>query len=305
MNIGPRCGVVLIAASLAWGATLGCHRESAETQQLLASAVQAYEPLKPKVTQLRATLTGIQKGADELANQVPGGQEFRSKLMTTEEVLGVADARIRWMGGKLEAAKTSGKPEEVKELVNQVKTATADLEQVNTSAFELVHERSRLERIGALYKAPYERELSTGYRVKAATEGVEAHLLDFIQDPKKKADKTTSFDFDRLLFLGGGADIDFPKSKSQLDNVVQILRAYPALKLKLGGYMDNAGPAARNKKLSVDRAQAVRTALIQMGTSPARLEAEGYGSEHPLCPANDSEFCQAQNRRITAHVTAK
>ena len=305
MNIGPRCGVVLIATSLAWGATLGCHRESAETQQLLASAVQSYEPLKPKVTQLRATLTGIQKGADELASQVPGGQEFRSKLMTTEEVLGVADARIRWIGGKLEAAKTSGKPEEVKELVNQVKTATADLEQVNTSAFELVHERSRLERIGALYKAPYERELSTGYRVKAASEGLEAHLLDFLQDPKKKADKTTSFDFDRLLFLSGSADIDFPKSKSQLDNVVQILRAYPALKLKLGGYMDNAGPAARNKKLSVDRAQAVRAALIQMGTSPARLEAEGYGSEHPLCPANDSEFCQAQNRRITAHVTAK
>jgi outer membrane protein OmpA-like peptidoglycan-associated protein len=306
MNVGPRWGVVLVATSLVWGASLGCHRERAETQQMLAAAVKSYEPLKPKVDLLRTTLSGIHKGADQLAGEVPGGQEFRSKLLTTDEVLGVADARIRWIGGQLAAAQTSGKKkEEIAELVNQVRTADADLEQVSKSAFDLLHEKARLERLGALYKAPYERVLSTGYRLKAATEGVEAHLIDFIEDPQRKVDKTTSFAFDRLLFVSGSADIDFPKSKSQLDNVVEILRAYPAVKLKLGGYTDNVGPAARNKKLSTDRAQAVRAALVQMGVRPARLEAEGYGSEHPVCPANDSEFCQAQNRRLTAHVTTK
>jgi outer membrane protein OmpA-like peptidoglycan-associated protein len=306
MNIGPRCGVVLVAATLGWGATLGCHRESAEAQQMLAAAVASYEPLKPKVAMLQTTLAGIQKGADELASQVPGGQEFRAKLLATEEVLGVADARVKWLGGELEAAKTSAKTkEEVAALANQVAGAGADLEQVNKSAFELTHEKPRLERIGALYKAPYERVLSSGYRVKAATQGVEAHLIGFIQDPEKKVDKTTSFDFDRLQFLGQGAEIDFPKSRSQLDNVVGILGAYPVVKLKIGGYTDSAGPAARNRKLSADRAQAVRTALIQMGVSPARLEAEGHGSEHPVCPANDSEFCRAQNRRIAVQVTAK
>jgi outer membrane protein OmpA-like peptidoglycan-associated protein len=306
MNIGPRCGVVLVATSLVCGATLGCHRESAEIQQLVAATVQSNESLKPKVALLRTTLSGLQMGADELANQVPGGQEFRSKLLATEEVLGVTDARLRWIGGQLEAAQAPGKKkEEVTALADQVASAAADLEQVGKSAFELAHERARLERIGALYKAPYERALSTGYRVKAATDGVEAHLIDLIQDPQKKVDKTTLFDFDRLPFLAGGADLDLPKSKSQLDNVVEILRAYPAVKLKIGGHTDNAGPAVRNKKVSLDRAQVVRTALIQMGVSPARLEAEGYGSEHPVCPANDSQFCQAQNRRITAHVTAK
>jgi outer membrane protein OmpA-like peptidoglycan-associated protein len=306
MNIDRHCRVVLVATSLVCGATLGCHRESAETQQLLAATVQSYESLKPKVAGLQTTLAGIHKGVDEIANQIPGGQEFRSKVLATEEVLGVTDARMRWLSGQLQAAKTPDKKkEEVTALADQVTGAAADLEQVGKSAFELTHEKARLETLGALYKAPYERVLSTGYRVKAATTGVEAHLLDFIQDPKKKIDKTTLFDFDRLFFLGAGADIDFLKSKSQLDNVVEILRAFPTVKLKIGGHTDNAGPAARNKKLSTDRAQAVRTALIQMGVAPARLEAEGYGSEHPECPANDSQFCQAQNRRITAHVTAK
>jgi K(+)-stimulated pyrophosphate-energized sodium pump len=39
--------------------------------------------------------------------------------------------------------------------------------------------------------------------------------------------------------------------------------------------------------------------------TPTRLDEEGFGAEHPVCPANDSEFCRAQNRRTAVHVTAK
>jgi len=226
-------------------------------------------------------------------------------VLATEEVLGVADARMRWLGGELEAGKTSPKKkEEIADLTDQVTKTGADLAQVNSATLELMHEKARLERVGALLKAPYEQLLPTGYRIKAATSGIEAQLIAFIQDPKKKVDKTTWFDFDRLVFLAESADIDFPSSRSQLENVVEILKAYPSVKLKIGAYTD-AGPPARNKKLSTDRAQMVRTALIQMGVKPTRLDEEGFGAEHPICPANDSEFCRAQNRRTAVHVTAK
>jgi outer membrane protein OmpA-like peptidoglycan-associated protein len=305
MNVGPRCAVVLIATSLVVGATLGCHREKPETQVTPALPVESYEILKPKVAELQRTLADVHKGTDEIAAEIPGGQEFRAKLLATEEVLGVTAARMNWLGGELEAAKAPGKkPEEIAQLADQVKGTAADLAQVNSSALELMHEKARLQRVGALLKAPYEQVLSTGYRVKAATSGIEAQLIAFIRDPKKKVDKTTWFDFDRLVFLTESADIDFPKSRSQLENVVAILKAYPAVKLKIGAYTD-AGPAARNKKLSTDRAQTVRTALIRMGVTPTRLEEEGFGAEHPVCPANDSEFCRAQNRRVAVHVTAK
>lgn len=305
MNVGPRCRVVLIATSLVMGATLGCHRGKPETQVSPALPLESYELLKPKVAELQGTLADVHKGTDDIAAEIPGGQEFRAKLLTTEEVMGVADARMKWLGGELEAAKTSPKKkEEIADLADQVTKTAADLAQVNTATLELMHEKARLQRVGALLKAPYEQVLSTGYRVKAATSGIEARLIAFLTDPKKKVDKTTWFDFDRLVFITESADIDFPKSRSQLENVVQILKAYPAVKLKIGAYTD-AGPAARNKKLSTDRAQMVRTALIQMGVTPTRLEEEGFGSEHPICPANDSEFCRAQNRRTAVHVTAK
>jgi outer membrane protein OmpA-like peptidoglycan-associated protein len=306
MNVGPRCGVVLIATSLIMETTLGCRRQPAPVPGTPALPLASFEGLKPKVAQLQKTLAAVHQGTDEIAAQIPGGEEFRAKVLATEEVLGVADARMRWLGGELEAAQaTPKKKEEIADLTDQVTKTAADLAQVNSATLELMHEKARLQRVGALLEAPYEQTLSTGYRVKAATSGIEARLIAFIQDPQKKVDKTTWFDFDRLVFLGGeSADIDFPSSRSQLQNVVEILKAYPAVKLKIGAYTD-AGPAARNKKLSTDRAQMVRTALIQMGVTPSRLDQEGFGAEHPLCPANDSEFCRAQNRRTALHVTAK
>jgi outer membrane protein OmpA-like peptidoglycan-associated protein len=272
---------------------------------MLAAARKSYEPLGSQVTQLHATLAGLHKGVDELAAAVPGGQEFRMKLLATDEVLGVADARARWVGRQLdEAGKGGKKKEEIADLADQVGKTEADLKQVNSSALDLLHERGRLERVGALLKAPYERPLPGGFRVKAATSGIEAGLIAFIEDGKKKVDSATWIDFDRLQFFNEKvADIDFTKSRDQLQNVVEILKAYPTVKLKIGGYTDS-GPAARNKELSTNRAEAVRTALIQMGVKPDRLTAQGYGAEHPICPANDTEFCRAQNRRVSVQVTA-
>jgi outer membrane protein OmpA-like peptidoglycan-associated protein len=246
----------------------------------------------------------VHKGAEELASEVPGGQEFRMKLLAADEVLGAAEGRSKWLGAQLDKAdKGAMKQEEIAGLAEQVPKIEADLGQVRGVAVDLAHEKARLQRVGALLKAPYERTLPGGFRIKAATQGIEAHLIAFIEDGKKKVDSATWFDFDRLQFFAGGADVDFSKSRDQLQNVVEILNAYPTVKLKVGGYTDS-GPQARNKKLSTDQAEAVRTALIQMGVMPARLEAHGYGAERPICPANDTEFCRAQNRRIAVQVTA-
>jgi outer membrane protein OmpA-like peptidoglycan-associated protein len=305
MNRAPRSRVLLVATSLICTAAIGCHRESDEAQAMLAAARKSYEPLGQQVTGLQGTLASLHKGVEEIAAAVPGGQEFRMKLLATDEVLGVADARTKWLGRQLdEAAKTPKKKEEIADLADQVGKTEADLKQVNTSALDLLHEKARLERVGALLKAPYERTLPGGFRVKGATSGIEAGLLAFIDDDQKKIADATWIDFDRLQFFNEKvADVDFPKSLDQLKNVVEILKAYPTVKLKIGGYVDS-GPAARNKELSTNRAEAVRSAMLHMGIKPDRVTAQGYGAEHPVCPANDSEFCRAQNRRIAVQVTA-
>ena len=57
-------------------------------------------------------------------------------------------------------------------------------------------------------------------------------------------------------------------------------------------------------KLSQARADAVYTALITIGVSSKRMEAEGYGDPCPVA-GNKTEVGRAQNRRIALRVTAK
>ena len=131
---------------------------------------------------------------------------------------------------------------------------------------------------------------------------IEGALVDFIKSDKA-VDKTTWFDFDNLTFETGKAVLK-PESQNQLKNIAEILKAYPKVALKLGGYTDNTGDANANLKLSGDRAKTVESELVKLGVEDARLEAEGYGQEHPVAD-NATEEGRAANRRISVRVTAK
>lgn len=133
--------------------------------------------------------------------------------------------------------------------------------------------------------------------------GIEANLLGFITDASKVVDKTTWFDFDRLLFDTGSAVLR-PESQEQLSNIAQILKAFPNVKAKIGGYTDNVGDASFNMKLSQDRAANVMKELVAMGIDASRLTAEGYGDQHPVAD-NNTEEGRALNRRISMRVTEK
>jgi K(+)-stimulated pyrophosphate-energized sodium pump len=146
------------------------------------------------------------------------------------------------------------------------------------------------------------QKLTSGIELNIPEFGIENKLLSFIKSDKP-VDKTTWFDFDRLTFETGAATLK-PESQEQLKNIAEILKAYPAVNVKLGGYTDNTGNAASNLKLSQDRANSVRVELEKMGIGKDRLDAEGYGQEHPVA-SNDTEEGRAQNRRISIRVTKK
>ncbi|ADB36809.1 sodium-translocating pyrophosphatase [Spirosoma linguale] len=131
---------------------------------------------------------------------------------------------------------------------------------------------------------------------------IEEQLIEFINSDKA-VDKETWFDFDRLTFETGKATLK-PESQVQLGNVAQILKAYPNVNVKVGGYTDNTGNANANLKLSGERASSVEAELEKLGIDKSRLEAEGYGQEHPVA-SNDTEEGRAQNRRISMRVTKK
>ena len=148
-----------------------------------------------------------------------------------------------------------------------------------------------------------EREIPGGVVLNIPQDGIESRLVAFIEDKNKVPDKTTWFSFDRLHFETGSARIQ-PESQEQIDNIAKILKAYPQVNIKIGGYTDNVGQPASNLKLSQSRAEAVRNAIQQQGIDASRLAAEGYGEQHPVAD-NTTEEGRAQNRRIDVLVTKK
>jgi outer membrane protein OmpA-like peptidoglycan-associated protein len=89
-----------------------------------------------------------------------------------------------------------------------------------------------------------------------------------------------------------------------LKNVAAIMKAFPKVNIKIGGYTDNKGSAESNMKLSADRAKNVMAELVKLGTEAPRMEAEGYGIGNPVA-SNDTEEGRAKNRRISISVRAK
>ncbi len=89
-----------------------------------------------------------------------------------------------------------------------------------------------------------------------------------------------------------------------MKNIAEILKAFPTVNIKVGGYTDNEGNDAVNLKLSSDRAAAVKASLVTLGTDAKRLESEGYGELHPVA-SNDTEEGRSQNRRIAVSVRKK
>ncbi|SEN56942.1 OmpA family protein [Flavobacterium sp. CF108] len=88
-----------------------------------------------------------------------------------------------------------------------------------------------------------------------------------------------------------------PESSPIIYEIQKLLTSNAGLKISIEGHTDNVGIASHNKKLSEDRANAVKTALTAKGISAARLQTKGLGSEKPIAD-NSSEDGKAKNRRV-------
>jgi outer membrane protein OmpA-like peptidoglycan-associated protein len=153
--------------------------------------------------------------------------------------------------------------------------------------------------LGAFFK----KKLPDGIELNIPENGVENKLIGFIEDKSKAVDKTTWFSFDRLEFETGKSVLK-ASSQEQLANIAAVLKAFPNVNIKLGGYTDNTGNAASNMKLSDARAKSTVKALETLGVAAARLESEGYGDQHPIGDNTTAEGRQ-KNRRIEVRVTKK
>lgn len=89
-----------------------------------------------------------------------------------------------------------------------------------------------------------------------------------------------------------------PESKPALDEIAQLLKKNPELKLLVVGHTDNQGDLQYNHELSRRRAESVAKALgAHYGIAAERLSPYGVGMLAPAA-SNDSEEGRAKNRRV-------
>lgn len=100
-----------------------------------------------------------------------------------------------------------------------------------------------------------------------------------------------------IHFATGSAGLPATGSHPVLDLVLSRLQQEPDLRLEIRGYTDNRGDPAVNRRLSLQRAQAVRDWLVASGIDTGRLEVRGLGDADPI-DSNATAEGRQRNRRI-------
>jgi len=121
------------------------------------------------------------------------------------------------------------------------------------------------------------------------------------EEVKKEIVEKVDYAAKRIQFQVNKAAL-LPSSFEKLDEVADILKASPELKVTVEGHTSTEGSYEFNMKLSKDRAATVKTYLESKGVDPARITAIGYGPDKPVNNGS-SEADRAKNRRVELQLT--
>jgi len=104
-----------------------------------------------------------------------------------------------------------------------------------------------------------------------------------------------------VYFNSGQSTLNADYVAESLDLISNILKRHPNSKFTIEGQTDSDGSDEYNQKLSEERANVVRNALIKRGVNADSLEAIGLGEKVPVA-TNATAKGKAENRRTEVKV---
>ncbi|WP_180038977.1 outer membrane protein Omp38 [Acinetobacter sp. YH16052] len=91
--------------------------------------------------------------------------------------------------------------------------------------------------------------------------------------------------------------------KPEIAKVAEKLVEYPNATARIEGHTDNTGPRALNERLSLARANSVKSSLVnEYNVDASRLSTQGFAWDQPIADNNTKEG-RAMNRRVFATIT--
>jgi outer membrane protein OmpA-like peptidoglycan-associated protein len=127
-------------------------------------------------------------------------------------------------------------------------------------------------------------------------EQVDALRLELSGLKPRKTERGNVIVLSEKFFAPGQAELS-TKIAKDLQPLLDIVNKSSALRVTIEGHTDSKGSATGNQKLSKQRADSVRKALIALGANADRLSSMGFGEANPVT-TNDTPFGRSQNRRV-------
>lgn len=130
--------------------------------------------------------------------------------------------------------------------------------------------------------------------------GYDIYVFDYDDVNVPEIVDTTHFVMRNINFEFDSAVLS-ESSDAAIDSLANFLNDNSLINIEMAGFTDNSGTEEHNQKLSFERANAVKEALINKGVDATRMTVVGHGSSSPLKP-NDTEENKALNRRVEIRI---
>ena len=103
------------------------------------------------------------------------------------------------------------------------------------------------------------------------------------------------------VFFDTNSSVVKPGVYSEFDRIAQVMVQYPQTQIVVEGHTDSRGSEAFNQRLSEQRAEAVKSQLIERGVASSRIQTIGYGKTRPIA-TNETEAGRQLNRRVEIKI---
>jgi len=110
------------------------------------------------------------------------------------------------------------------------------------------------------------------------------------------ASQGQTFTFDGLDFDAATIKVR-PETTTAVTQLTTLLGAFPHLTLRIDAHTDRSVDPAADKRLSLERAETLKSLLVKAGVPAGRIKTSGFGSEKPVA-SNDTAERRVKNDRI-------
>jgi len=133
-------------------------------------------------------------------------------------------------------------------------------------------------------------------RLEEARRKEEAALQQLADMQAKQTSRGMVLTLGSVLFATGRSEL-LPGALGSIDRLASYLKENPAKTVLIEGHTDSTGSDTVNLRLSQERADAVRLALVARNIASNRIVATGLASSQPVA-SNDTAAGRQQNRRV-------